>query len=304
MEQGRYFQWIAIAIVATSSLNLLVATPALYPVSLLRNQPTTIQQINNRIHKPIKRHGDYAKQQVARHTSARNRLRELRHRNPWRVGRLEGSDQPVERHKGRAKAVRQQDAPSMPAPELNEPRRAAKVARQRAHVRAVVNAVVDARVFGREQVVVWRIGGHEHSVADQGSPPHGLLFGDWGDGPDAGADEADECNVWARGVDDVADVGLRGGRIAGIEPVEDLLVAAGLLSRVRSKRGQGNACTLCNIRHSLAGPFCPSSSANPSSPALAGNGRGRTRRFWSGRCTYQPISPSLRLRADRHTYCQ
>ena len=73
----------------------------------------------------------------------------------------------------------------MPA-RVNEPRRAAKVARQRAHVRAVVNAVVDARVFGREQVVVWRIGGHEHSVADQGSPPHGLLFGDWGMAPTPG----------------------------------------------------------------------------------------------------------------------
>ena len=62
-------------------------------------------------------------------------------------------------------------------------------------------------------------------VADQGSPPQRLLFGGWGDGPDAGADEADEGNVWARGVDDVADVGLRGGRVAGVEPVEDLLVA-------------------------------------------------------------------------------
>ena len=113
----------------------------------------------------------------------------------------------------------------MAAPQLDEAWRAAEIARQRAHVRAVVDAVVDARVLGREQVVVGRVGGRGHPVADQGRPPQSLLFGDGRDGPNAGADEADKCNIRARGVDDVADVGLRGSRIAGIEPVEDLLVA-------------------------------------------------------------------------------
>ena len=76
------------------------------------------------------------------------------------------------------------------------------------------------------------IGGHGHFVQDQCCPPHGLLFGDGWYGADAGADEADEGDRGMVMFDDVANVGLIGGRVGWRDPVEVLLVAGTLYDAV------------------------------------------------------------------------
>lgn len=70
-----------------------------------------------------------------------------------------------------------------------------------------------------------RVGGKRHPICDEGGPPHGLLLCDGRDGAYAWADEADEGDVGVRRSDDVANRGVRGSWIGGVQEGEDLLVA-------------------------------------------------------------------------------
>lgn len=84
----------------------------------------------------------------------------------------------------------------------------AKIPRERAHVGAVVDAVLDSGSFCGEQVIVWRISGQRNLLCDQCGPPHGLLFGNGRDRTDSGSDKADECDLRVSRIYDVSDVSI------------------------------------------------------------------------------------------------
>lgn len=88
----------------------------------------------------------------------------------------------------------------------------------------MVHAVLDARAFRSEKMVVRRVCWHLHFPGDESCPPHGLLLGDWGDSPDTGTDETDESDVLVGGMNDVSNLGIRCCGICALEVGECLLV--------------------------------------------------------------------------------
>lgn len=79
-------------------------------------------------------------------------------------------------------------------PQLEQSRGSAKILRQRAHVRTVVNAVLDPGALAGEEVIVGCLSRDRHFVEDESCPPHGLLFGDGWNGTNAWTDETYESD--------------------------------------------------------------------------------------------------------------
>lgn len=123
--------------------------------------------------------------------------------------------------------VNERNKDAMLPQQFKQRRRPPKVTRQRRHIRRMVHSIPNPRLGLRKQVVMplvlWQL---HHSLAVSG-PPHTLLFGDRGDGADAGTDEAEEGDVGGGGGDDVADVGVPRTGVFWREPGRELLLVAG-----------------------------------------------------------------------------
>ena len=104
--------------------------------------------------------------------------------------------------------------------QLAQPRGTTKVFCKGTHVRAMIDTIFNARAFFRQEMVVWRVGGHGHLVGDERCPPHGLLLGNGRNGANTGPYKADEGYTGVYRRDDVAygSVGCSGVRF--IEEVE------------------------------------------------------------------------------------
>jgi len=92
--------------------------------------------------------------------------------------------------------------------QLEYPWCTAEILGQRAHVRAVVDTVLDTRCLSGEKMIVGWVRGHLHATGNEGCPPHGLLFGYGWDCANAGTHEADERDVGVGRIDDVSDLGI------------------------------------------------------------------------------------------------
>lgn len=110
----------------------------------------------------------------------------------------------------------------------------------------MVHAVLDARAFGSEKVIVWRISWHFHFPSDQSCSPHGLLLGNRGNSPDTWADEIDEGGVLVGWMDDVSNLSIR---CCGICTVEGNVCL--YLSQCYPLQGRFNCNLMCEETHPL-----------------------------------------------------
>lgn len=220
---------------------------------LCRDQPNSIQSKGHRIDEPVEQHRNESEKDIPKNTPSKNRLRQLRPRNFRRHGRLEGAEQPVERDERCAEAIDHKDPQPMLTIQFQQPRCAAKVSSQCAHVCAMIHAILDARAFGSKKMVVRRVCRHLHFPGDESCPPHGLLLGNWGDSPDTWTDEADEGDVLVGGVDDVSNLGIGCCGICPVEVRECLLVAITALASAKYiQLIYRKRLTRYSIPHSLA----------------------------------------------------